>query len=129
MKTLTVGIRRAEEDDAAAIASIHQAAWQGAYAGIIPHRALTAMINRRGQSWWASAIKRAASVLVVEVGGKVVGYVEATANKDANALARKVADDEARDFACRYSEAMWHGERRATAIEASSYFEDKAGVE
>jgi len=59
----------------------------------------------------------------------VVGYVEATANKDANALARKVADEEAYDFACRYAEAMWHGERRATGIEASSYFEDKAGVE
>ncbi len=81
MKTLTVGIRRAEEDDAAAIASIHQAAWQGAYAGIIPHRALTAMINRRGQSWWASAIKRAASVLVVEVGGKVVGYATIGRNR------------------------------------------------
>lgn len=59
----------------------------------------------------------------------VVGYVEATANKDANALARKVADEEAHDFACRYAEAMWHGERRATGIEASSYFEDKADVE
>lgn len=59
----------------------------------------------------------------------VVGYVEATANKDANVLARKVADEEARDFACRYSEAMWHGERRNTGIQATSYFEDKAGVE
>ncbi|MCR5856788.1 hypothetical protein [Mesorhizobium sp. J428] len=74
-------------------------------------------------------------LVIAKVGQKdagdacVVGYVEATANKDANALARKVADEEARDFACRHAEAMWHGERRATAIEASSYFEDKAGVE
>lgn len=59
----------------------------------------------------------------------VVGYVEATANKDANVLARKVADEEARDFACRYSEPMWHGNRRNTGIQATSYFEDKAGVE
>ena len=59
----------------------------------------------------------------------VVGYVEATANKDANVLARKVADEEARDFACRYSEPMWHGNRRNTGIQPTSYFEDKAGVE
>jgi hypothetical protein len=58
----------------------------------------------------------------------VVGYVEATANKDANDIARKVADEEAHDFACRLSEPMWHGARR-TVIEASSYFEDKTGVE
>jgi hypothetical protein len=59
----------------------------------------------------------------------VVGYVEATANKDANEIARKVADEEAYDFACRYAEPMWRGARRSTAIEASSYFEDKDGIE
>lgn len=81
MKTLTIDIRKAEPGDAAAIASIHHAAWQGAYAGIIPHRALTAMINRRGESWWAGAIRRAASVLVVEVGGKVAGYTTIGRNR------------------------------------------------
>ena len=53
---------------------MHRTAWQGAYAGIIPHRALTAMINRRGADWWANAIRRAATVLVVEIGGKIAGY-------------------------------------------------------
>ena len=81
MKTLTIDIRKAEPGDAAAIASIHHAAWQGAYARIIPHRALTAMINRRGESWWASAIRRAASVLVVEVGGTVAGYATIGRNR------------------------------------------------
>lgn len=76
-----------------------------------------------------------AQVLVVSrVGQKddgeacVVGYVEATANKDANEIARTVADGEARDFACRYAEPMWHGDRRAE-ISATSYFEDREGVE
>jgi ribosomal protein S18 acetylase RimI-like enzyme len=74
MNTLTVDIRKAEPGDADAIAEVHRTAWQGAYAGIIPYRALTAMINRRGSQWWANAIRRSATILVVEIGGKVAGY-------------------------------------------------------
>lgn len=81
MKTLTIDIRKAEPRDADAIADVHQAAWRGAYAGIIPHKALTAMINRRGRDWWANAIRRAASILVVEVGGKVAGYATLGRNR------------------------------------------------
>ncbi|MDP3897541.1 MAG: GNAT family N-acetyltransferase, partial [Mesorhizobium sp.] len=81
MTTLTIDIRKAEPADAGAIADIHHEAWQGAYAGIIPHRALTAMINRRGSEWWANAIRRAASVLVVEIGGKVAGYATIGKNR------------------------------------------------
>lgn len=74
MKTLTIDIRQAEPADAAAIADVHAQSWQGAYGGIIPFRALSAMIGRRGTAWWSNAIRRAASVLVVEMGGEVVGY-------------------------------------------------------
>lgn len=81
MTTLTIDIRKAEPADAGAIADIHHEAWQGAYAGIIPHRALSAMINRRGSEWWANAIRRAASVLVVEIGGKVAGYATIGKNR------------------------------------------------
>jgi ribosomal protein S18 acetylase RimI-like enzyme len=81
MTTLTVDIRKAEPRDADAIADVHHEAWRGAYAGIIPHRALNAMINRRGRDWWAKAIRRAASVLVVEVGGKVAGYATLGRNR------------------------------------------------
>ena len=49
--------------DAEAIAEVHHQAWRGAYAGIIPHKALTAMINRRGSDWWGNAIRRAAARL------------------------------------------------------------------
>jgi ribosomal protein S18 acetylase RimI-like enzyme len=81
MTTLAVDIRRAEPNDANAIADVHREAWQGAYAGIIPHRALTAMISRRGNQWWANAIRRAATVLVIEVGGKVAGYATIGRNR------------------------------------------------
>lgn len=74
MNTRTIDIRRAEPRDAAAIADVHNASWSGAYAGIIPHRALTGMLSRRRQEWWANAIRRATSILVADMGGDVVGY-------------------------------------------------------
>jgi hypothetical protein len=43
--------------------------------------------------------------------GCPVGYVDALANKDANALARKVADTIAADFACGRQTAGYHGIR------------------
>jgi GNAT superfamily N-acetyltransferase len=81
MNTLTFDIRKAEPHDARYIADVHQAAWVGAYAGIIPHGALTSMINRRGAPWWGSAIRRAASVLVIEMGGTIVGYATLGRNR------------------------------------------------
>lgn len=74
MKTLTIDIRPAEIGDAAAIAQAHESSWLGAYSGIIPHRALRAMVNRRGVEWWRNAIRNATSILVVDVGGEIVGY-------------------------------------------------------
>jgi len=81
MNTLTIDIRKAEAGDASAIADVHQVAWRGAYSGMIPHRALTKMINRRGPDWWASAIRRSATVLVVEIGGKLAGYATIGRNR------------------------------------------------
>jgi ribosomal protein S18 acetylase RimI-like enzyme len=81
MTTTTIDIRKAEPRDAQAIAEVHHEAWQGAYAGIIPHKALTRMIGRRGSEWWENAIRRAATVLVVEIGGKVAGYTTVGKNR------------------------------------------------
>lgn len=81
MNTVTIDIRKAEPRDAAAIADVHSEAWRGAYQGIIPHRALTAMINRRGPDWWANAIRRAATVLVIEIGGRIAGYTTIGRNR------------------------------------------------
>lgn len=74
MKTLSIDIRRAEPADAQDVADVHVSAWMGAYSGLIPHRALSSMLARRGAAWWESAIRRAASVLVIEIGGEIVGY-------------------------------------------------------
>lgn len=81
MNTVTIDIRKADPRDAAAIADVHSEAWRGAYQGIIPHRALTAMINRRGPDWWANAIRRAATVLVIEIGGRIAGYTTIGRNR------------------------------------------------
>ncbi|WP_432286230.1 GNAT family N-acetyltransferase [Aminobacter sp. BA135] len=81
MNTLTIDIRKAEPRDADAIAEVHHEAWRGAYSGIIPHRALNTMINRRGGEWWANAIRRAATVLVIEIGGKIAGYATLGRNR------------------------------------------------
>lgn len=81
MNTLTIDVRHAAIEDAEAIAEVHHAAWRGAYSGIIPHRALTSMINRRGRDWWASAIRRSATVLVIEVGGELAGYATVGRNR------------------------------------------------
>lgn len=81
MNTLTIDIRKADLKDAAAIADVHQQAWRGAYSGIIPHHALTRMVNRRGPDWWANAIRRAATVLVVEIGGTLAGYATIGRNR------------------------------------------------
>ncbi|ESY98246.1 GNAT family N-acetyltransferase [Mesorhizobium sp. LNHC209A00] len=81
MNTLTIDIRKADPRDAAAIAEVHLEAWRGAYSGIIPHRTLTSMINRRGSDWWANAIRRAATVLVVEIGGTIAGYATIGKNR------------------------------------------------
>ncbi len=81
MNTLTFDIRKAEPNDANEIAGVHEAAWTGAYAGIIPHKALALMINRRGADWWAGAIRRAATILVVEMNGMVVGYTTLGRNR------------------------------------------------
>src|SRR5687768_13382121 len=81
MNTLTIDIRKADLKDAPAIADVHHEAWRGAYSGIIPHHALTRMINRRGPDWWANAIRRAATVLVVEIGGTLAGYATIGRNR------------------------------------------------
>jgi ribosomal protein S18 acetylase RimI-like enzyme len=74
MKTLSIEIRRAEPDDARAISNAHRSAWQQAYEGLIPHKALRQMVDRRDEAWWRKAARGSATMLVVEVAGVVAGY-------------------------------------------------------
>jgi len=81
MTTLSTDIRRAGPEDADAIALVHDRSWRAAYTGIIPHRALISMIGRRGPRWWADAIRRSTTVLLLEVGGHVAGYATLGRNR------------------------------------------------
>lgn len=81
MKTLSIDIRRAAPQDAEAIAAVYDRSWRGAYTGIIPYRALNAMVGRRGARWWANAIKRSTTVLVLEIGGEIAGYATLGRNR------------------------------------------------
>lgn len=68
-------VRPARSKDAAALATVYEEAWRGAYQGIIPHLDLERMIARRGPGWWARVLQRRASVLVLDFRGHVAGYV------------------------------------------------------
>jgi ribosomal protein S18 acetylase RimI-like enzyme len=81
MKTSLAEIRFAEPDDDAALSAVHEAAWRGAYTGIIPHKSLTAMISRRHAGWWRRAIDRQAAVLVLEFNGAIAGYATLGRNR------------------------------------------------
>jgi ribosomal protein S18 acetylase RimI-like enzyme len=81
MGTLAIELRKALPGDAGEIAQVHDEAWANAYAGIVPHKALMRMISRRGESWWANAIKRSTCVLVLEIGGKITGYATLGRNR------------------------------------------------
>lgn len=81
MNALTIDIRHAEPDDAPAIADVHRASWQHAYSGILPHRTLRAMLERRNVAWWQRAIRGSTSILVLDVGGIVAGYATLGLNR------------------------------------------------
>lgn len=81
MKTLSIDVRRAEPQDAAAIAEAHRFSWQHTYEGIIPHKPLRDMLERRGESWWRKATRGPATLLVVEVAGQVAGYATLGLNR------------------------------------------------
>jgi ribosomal protein S18 acetylase RimI-like enzyme len=83
MKTLSIDVRHAEPDDAMAIAETHRAAWMHAYTGIIPHRTLRGMMERRNLRWWQRAIRGSTSILVLDVGGTIAGYATLGLNRAA----------------------------------------------
>lgn len=81
MSTLTAQTRRASIGDAEAIAKVHDLSWTQAYAGMVPHNALSRMIRRRGAKWWADAIDRRTVILVLEIQDNIVGYATLGRNR------------------------------------------------
>ncbi|RWX75135.1 GNAT family N-acetyltransferase [Neorhizobium lilium] len=81
MKTLSIDVRRAEPQDARAISMAHRESWEQAYAGIIPHKPLIQMLERRGEGWWRKAASGPATLLVLDVAGTIAGYATIGLNR------------------------------------------------
>lgn len=81
MGIVAIETRRAGPQDAGEIAAVHDSAWTTAYAGLVPHKALSRMIRRRGARWWENAIRRSTVVLVIEMAGQVAGYATLGRNR------------------------------------------------
>ena len=81
MKTLSIDVRRAEPQDARAISETHRESWLQAYGGIIPHKPLIQMVQRRDETWWRKATRGPATLLVLDVAGVVAGYATLGLNR------------------------------------------------
>lgn len=81
MKTLSIDVRRAEPQDARAISETHRVSWLQAYGGLIPHKPLIQMVDRRGEIWWRKATRGPATLLVLDVAGTVAGYATLGLNR------------------------------------------------
>jgi GNAT superfamily N-acetyltransferase len=81
MSTLSIDVRQAEPRDARAVSDVHRAAWMQAYSGLIPHKVLLAMLDRRGEDWWRRAASGPASLLVLDVAGRIAGYATVGLNR------------------------------------------------
>ena len=64
MKTLSIDVRPAEPRDAFAISDVHRVSWLQAYGGLIPHKPLNQMVDRRNESWWRKATRGPSTLLV-----------------------------------------------------------------
>jgi ribosomal protein S18 acetylase RimI-like enzyme len=81
MSTILIEVRPAKTSDAPAVAATHDEAWRAAYQGIIPGAELERLINRRGPSWWDSAIRKGSRVSVLSFGDRVAGYANYGRNR------------------------------------------------
>lgn len=81
MKTLSIDVRPAEASDARGISEVHRMSWEYAYSGLIPHKALMKMLERRGEGWWRKATRGPATLMVIDVGGQIVGYATMGLNR------------------------------------------------
>ena len=83
MKTLSIEVRRADPEDSHAVANVHRESWLHAYGGLIPHKALVNMLERRRADWWRRAALGPSTLLVLDIGGKIVGYTTIGLNRTA----------------------------------------------
>ncbi|ERN43076.1 sortase [Rubidibacter lacunae KORDI 51-2] len=76
-------IRNADDCDAAAIASIHIAAWRKAYSGIVPNHILDALdVSQRTQQWAANIAAASLRTMVADTEGHIVGFASFAGTRD-----------------------------------------------
>jgi len=81
MAEALISVRLARPGDEAGIAGVHDAAWRGAYRGVIPGRELERMIERRGPAWWRRAIYAGTRLLVLDFADNIAGYASYGRNR------------------------------------------------
>jgi GNAT superfamily N-acetyltransferase len=85
MSTLAIDLRTPCVEDAPALCRAHDDTWRYAYRGIIPGRELERMVMRRGQDWWARAVRsRGRRMLIATVAGELAGYASFGRNRVAS---------------------------------------------
>ena len=71
-------VRRAEPQDAPAVARVHVASWRQAYRGLLPQEYLDSLSVEARTMTWAKAFSQlpdqTSTTLVGELGGQIVGF-------------------------------------------------------
>ena len=79
-------VRRAQPEDAQAIAAIHVHSWQKAYRGIVPQSYLDShTIEARTKVWQENLEQRTSDTWVAEEDGEVLGWISAGRSRDSDA--------------------------------------------
>jgi len=86
-------VRPAQPSDAKAIAEIQIAAWQAAYAGLLPDRLLDHLSVEGSEQRWRQRLEDGSSrVLVYECTGRMAGFVDFGPSRDDDAEPGRVGE-------------------------------------
>lgn len=89
--TISLELRRARVDDAAAVAEAHIASWRHAYVGLVPQSLLDGLSVPEGTERWSTRIEQADPTarrfVVAEVDGAVRGFASVGNSRDEDAPA------------------------------------------
>jgi ribosomal protein S18 acetylase RimI-like enzyme len=75
-------IRRADANDARAIAHVHVESWRTTYAGIVPDAYLKTLDEWHRAEHWRELLSREDEVFVAERDGQVIGFVTGGMSRD-----------------------------------------------
>jgi ribosomal protein S18 acetylase RimI-like enzyme len=79
-------VRRAEPNDAQAIATIHVHSWQEAYRSVVPQSYLDSLsIEDREKVWQQNLEQGTSDTWVAEEGGRIIGWISAARSRDSDA--------------------------------------------